>query len=313
MRTIQMVWCIACVLVSGVGLVFAETFTFVPASGDWNTTANWDPSNSIPGAADLAIIPNGKTCIVESSNQQILELRIAAGGVVDIRSRDLTFVFQGGAYPVLKNGGTLKFKRTSGSSPIPRILLETPLFTIQDESGNYGLISGCSANSCGPGIIQSSGTFQPNLPTVMTVTNSTIRGSLQFLKGSRGVYVKLSGANAHLEVDNANDLMEIGAFSAESPVGVLLSGDTTSGDVSVSAGELRFGASLIATDFTGTMYLTGGKITISPYFDSATDAGCKMRIDGGTLRVDGMISGVGGFILDSGRIEVDPDGMLEWE
>ena len=58
--------------------------TFVPSSGDWAVAGNWSPSG-VPGAADTAIIPAGKTVFV--STQQFLQvssLNIAATGTLDL-------------------------------------------------------------------------------------------------------------------------------------------------------------------------------------------------------------------------------------
>jgi len=63
--------------------VAPNTLTFVPANGIWNSAASWTPAQ-IPTSIDHAIIPNGKTVTLSTSNAEADDLTINSGGTLNI-------------------------------------------------------------------------------------------------------------------------------------------------------------------------------------------------------------------------------------
>ena len=73
MKKIYTLSAILCLLISS--LVHAGTYTANVVSGNWSLTTTWTPTTGTPGIGDIAIIPTGKTVILDAS-QQCLDLTV---------------------------------------------------------------------------------------------------------------------------------------------------------------------------------------------------------------------------------------------
>lgn len=306
-------YCTVLLVAMATAAVSGTTYTFAPSfgsSGDWSSPTNWSP-NGTPDADDIAIIPTGKTCYVENSNQEVHELRIENGATVGLRSKNLTFKNVSSTQPLLKIDGTLFLDDTSSSTP--QILIDASSLTVGSLAGSYtGIINARVTDGYGVGRIQPTGSTGD---VDLVVDRATFRGSIQFYCSStRRLSISLESTNSNLEVDHASDLMEIGEMS-DTPDRLLF--DTTypnsAGDVTVTAGHCRFGKAQLSSTYNGTLDLSGGTLTLSEYY-VGSGSGCFLNLTGGTFRVDGLAQGNGGFWLGSGsRIEVDPAAAIDWE
>lgn len=96
----------------------ADTFTFTGnISSKWNNAANWTggPQDETPGAGDKAIIPNGKTCLVDSDEAaEVVE--VASGATLTIAGKTLDVADDGAAGQTggIVVNGTLRFERAGG-------------------------------------------------------------------------------------------------------------------------------------------------------------------------------------------------------
>lgn len=294
-------------------LSLASTFTFTPSggdSGDWASSANWTPGGGPPGASDIAIVPAGKTCYVESANEEIHELRIENGATVGMRSRNLTFKNVSTTQPVLKIDGTLFLDDTSSSQP--QLLIDADSLMIQSLTGSYtGLINARVTDGYGVGRIQPTGSTGG---VTLDISRATLRGSIQLFRSStRRLAIYLSTSNATLEVNHTDDLMEIGEMSDTPDRTILTAPGGGVGDIHVTAGHCRFGKAQLSAEYDGTVYLEGGTITLSEYYLGASTP-CALELTGGTFRVDGLASGIGGIWLGPGsRVEVAPDAAIDWQ
>lgn len=96
--------------------VVAEVYIFVgSADGPWRIANNWDPATGPPHAGDKAIIPNGKTCLVDSDEAGEL-VDVQTGGTLTIAGKTLALADDGAAGQTggIVVNGTLRFERAGG-------------------------------------------------------------------------------------------------------------------------------------------------------------------------------------------------------
>jgi fibronectin-binding autotransporter adhesin len=124
------------------GLVYADTYTFTTAGGDWLTPTNWTP-NGIPGAADLAKI--------RTNTASLLTLNGAAMTVGGVLNDTSNIINLSNADPGANNS-TLTIAGLTGQ---PLIAMDravgTTVFTIQGANsgggtGTLGMVLGASGD-----------------------------------------------------------------------------------------------------------------------------------------------------------------------
>lgn len=285
-------------LVGALSALFASasygqtTYTYIATDDIWNDDANWTPSGGPPGALDTAVIPDGKTCRIESSAQADT-VDVQSGGTLRIDSTSLT-IDDGSSLTV---NGDLQFKKSSSTVP-SLVYLEGDL-TISG-AGTIDAADGDPAY--GPGIIQNAAGKTGDL----TISNSsmTLKGSLKI-----DINGDLHNSGTFL-VDDADDTMEIGPLSSGTLRGVI----NGAGNFTASAGTLKIGRMALKGSpdaWTGTVTASGGTFHLTEYVVSHLGHGNVQLNSGGTIKVDALWISQGGYTLTEGDIIFAP-GMAAY-
>ncbi|MCG3128864.1 MAG: hypothetical protein CHACPFDD_03760 [Phycisphaerae bacterium] len=205
---------------------FATTYTFIATSGLWDDEDNWDPTGK-PVSGDTAIIPNGKTCLVQNGNEAVKIVQVDSGGTLGIVGRTLTLGVAGDTTSSTVNG--LIYLKESGATP--GVLKVQGFPTL----GGSGIVSARKADGYGAGRFTSLNNQQK-----LTINSGvTCKGSITFL-------VDFDNYGT-LQVDHADDEMTFGYASTQ-----FGRYDGGGGTLSVSAGLARFNHFRLAGALRGT-------------------------------------------------------------
>lgn len=284
--------------VTGLDAAMAQTtYTFQPSDGVWRDMDNWDPQG-IPTYGDTAVIPSGKTCRVQTSNEavKILDVQGTLGlvgyalGLGDVSS-PTTSTIDGTLY--LESNGDLEVMdlvTIDGEGVITA--------SKADDEDRAGIISchctpaefGCTAR--GKGIVISQDVI--------------LEGSITITAG-----LTLDGI---ARVDYSGDVMNLGAFGAGDAHCTTLvirwvdRSQGSDGKFVVSDGKLRVKYMKMDTDNAPDWELTGGEIEIvnmDPFSPcQCTGTNIKITVSGGVLDIDDDFSTNRGITWSGGRIEV---------
>lgn len=199
----------------------AVTF-YAYQSGDWNTALTWttDPSGTlsitpaVPGAADNAVILNGRTVSISSNTKTVNSMQIMLGGYLDLGATSGhnfgTVTGQGvlrlssGNFPagnltqfVSSTGGTVEYYNFTGSLSTGQSVYNNLLLSKTDNSAtNYVMTLASDITLNGNMIInriQGTGTMRLTIGNSTTVRNLTIFGDLT-VSAAASVFVNSPGS-----------------------------------------------------------------------------------------------------------------------
>lgn len=259
---------------------WATDYTFDVTSGDWNLSSNWDPPG-IPGENDKAIIPNGKTCKITITSQEVKTIDVQTGGTLGIEGGTLTIGI--GNDPLTSTiNGSLYLKKPSSATPKLRVRNQMT-FT------GSGKITARQTDGHGLGEIQSMG---PGSEFIVG-GDLTVMGTIKILVSTTN--------NGTIKVDHADDELAFGNAVALSQY--TIDGPST-GKLLVSAGLMR----LNYVNLTGAVKwnITGGELWVTDLISISdpNDFTTKVDITGGTLDLDDDFQTNGGIKFGGGRIEL---------
>lgn len=258
------------------------TYTFEPEagnSGDWSRFQNWTGGapNGIPVSGDTAIIPGGKTCIVQSADQAAQKITVAGTATLQIAGRNLTL---GGTIGTSIIDGLVEL--VASGPQAPTLSVSTPLNfggafgTIRGEPGSGAEIrrlSGPAGNegfSLGP----------------LTKITGAIKITATIVNGGR------------IQAQTATDDIEIGL---DSPSGsdVVVAGN---GIVECVAGKITF--KTVKLSSANNWEVSGGELRVTS--DAATEnrTGDVQVTLSGTLNIESNYLTSGDLIFSGGMIKV---------
>jgi len=93
-------------------------------TNDWNTAANWNPSNSVPGVGDDAVINNGGTAKISNADEEVNKVEIGwgagtSGGVIlDNKTLTLNDMFRMGFNGGSGDGGDGTYEQNGSNSKL---------------------------------------------------------------------------------------------------------------------------------------------------------------------------------------------------
>lgn len=259
--------------------------------------ANWVPiEQAPPGPGDKAIIPNGKSCLVDSDEAaEVVE--IAGGATLTIAGKTLTTQDDGVAGQVggIKVDGTLRFERAAGVRGVLR-------YAGTGDPSNFAITGGgtlIAEGSTHAGRIENLSIGGTETLTIGDGTNSLT------VKGTITIRIEKLDVKQHalLLVDNAGDEMRIDDNGAPRDI-------EGGGTIRVSAGELVFEREAIPNLlFTGAIEVLGGTMTL---LGSGGDFGAvplpnnaSVKLTpGGILRIERGWESYGGLEFTGGKIQV---------
>lgn len=262
-------------------VAYADTCTFTATSGQWTSGGNWDCGHA-PSESDDAIIPSGKTCLVDGGGTERVRT-LDVDGTLGIKGTTLVLGETTDTDSTSTVDGTIYFEDYNSNYAV--LVSRGGWVTISGSghlnatkainSNRHGFLGCCSACggdcSChGRGFVISSGV--------------TLKGSLEL-----SACMQLNGT---AKVDYGDDVMKVGPVGN---MGVVVYGDglctatliTGSGKFKVSAGQMQVGTA----DFRGASApdweLSGGTTQVGGFSGGGdcycSDSKIKITISGGTL------------------------------
>ena len=275
----------ALVLVPTVASAQTE-YTFLEDDGDWQTETHWDPEGR-PGAADTVIIPNGKTCRIETANQAADLVDIQSGGTLQIKSRTLTI--SSDSFLCVNGTGTLQFKDTGTDAKLlyKGFLNIDGNGTIDAEGPTYG-----------PGHIENAPKESGSLYIGShngTEDDPTFRGS---------ILLDIDGDlwnQGEFKVVNSADTMEIGPVNSGSSRGSIRG----TGKFTAPGGTLKIGRMTMvvgANPWSGTIAADSGTFHLTEYITWQLGLGNVTLDNGGTILIDTPWISQGGFRFTNGTL-----------
>ncbi|TWT41140.1 hypothetical protein RAS1_38330 [Phycisphaerae bacterium RAS1] len=228
----------------------ATSYTFTAnggASGDWNSAMNWSPSTGYPGSGDTAIIPNGKTCLVEQSNQTCSTVNINSGGILLVKGRDLAIESE------MQINGDLQFKSVNN---VPGRILKSSAITLS----GAGLVDARAANSLGRGEFNGSGGYL-TIGSDLTVTGSidfncsiNVNGTIK----ADGTDTMNVGVTRHASVNGQGNFIADGESEIAFLDADLTPGFTTTRKLWVKAGTIRLSSTADCNNAIWWIVIDGG-------------------------------------------------------
>ncbi|MCG3128677.1 MAG: hypothetical protein CHACPFDD_03567 [Phycisphaerae bacterium] len=222
-------------------LAHATVYTFTGNQNSrWALPGNWDPPTGKPGAGDKAIIPNGKTCLVDSDEAaEVVE--IASGATLTIAGKTLLMQENIGTSQHLGIAldGTLRFEIAASERGVISY------------NGSFHITgSGTALADGGNG----HGGLLENLSDTDTLTVSngiTLQGTLTLRIAK--LVIESGGL---LLVDDAADEMRIEDNGTQRDI-------EGGGTLRVSAGDLVLEREAVPNlNFTGRLEVLGGQMTL---------------------------------------------------
>ena len=270
------------------------TFIFDVTSGNWHTRENWDPTSGPPQAGDRAIIPSGKTCTIDTANQEALVVEVI--GTLIIKGKTLSMLPTSTTSPSMKVNGTVKFEKPGQTTPKlihneANIPFPPPFKIFTDNAGTL-VADGAAGHE---GIIEETNTSILDVQSGVTIKGSISVDGIGLIND--GLFL----------VDNASDTMFIGGTS----VGLLSVG---SGTFEVSDGDMfirRLKPN--AETFTGKLIVSGGTMTFTTHVGSTGPSEAKVEVSGGTLLFEADWQSLGGLDFTGGTIKVAANETATFE
>lgn len=262
----------------------AQPFTFNVTSGDWETPTNWNPPTGPPAAGDVATIPSGKTCRIETADQAVFDLLVI--GELIIKGKTLSMLENGFSSPLLNVEGAVKFEKPGAT---------TPKIVFTNRGGPGGPFRIISTNNAGKIVAFGAAGHEGVIESAPVDALKVERGVL--IRGSIAVEASILTNDGRFLVDAAADTMFIGATNSGF-------GTSGSGTFEVTAGDMFIRRLKPAEFFDGTLKVSGGTMTLTEHVAIFQVSEANVRVSGGTLLFESDWRSLGGLNFTGGTIKV---------
>lgn len=270
-------------VLSQTSLLHPATSTWIlDSSGNWNTSANWNPA-TVPNATG-AVVTFGPTTPMNTAKSVTLDIAASLG---TLNIDDST------AYTIANGGFSLTFQDPS----------ETGTINITSVNGVAAHEISCPITLSSPLTINQSSTTAPGTFEISGAIGSS--GTTQSLILTGGGTLILSTANSY----QGGTIITSGTLSVAADAYLGMGGST----LTIAAGTLKFSTAFslprpIVLTRAATIDVTSGAAALS---GQITGAGSLTLVDSGTLQLTNTTNSyTGGTTIGAGTLSISVDGNL---